>query len=255
MDIRLLGSVGFEAEARVVRPVSGRAGALLASLAWQPGEFVSDGILSERIWGVSPPVDPRGALFTAAKRLRQALAEAGHAHRVVRHRGGYLLDIGPEGVDLHRFRSLVGQGRAAAEDEAAARFYESAAGQHAGTPLADVESAWAERVREALRREHLAVRVAAAAAWLRVGRTAGLVPDLSYLADEHPLDETITGLLMLALHRRGRQAEALERYSLIRGRLIEELGDEPGGDLQDLHAQLLRRNASARTCALVSSAR
>ena len=47
MDIRLLGSVGFEAEARAVRPASGRARTLLASLAWQPGEFVSDDILAE----------------------------------------------------------------------------------------------------------------------------------------------------------------------------------------------------------------
>lgn len=255
MDIRLLGSVGFEAAAGVVRPVSGRARTLLASLAWQPGEFVSDGILSERIWGSSLPVDPRGALFTAAKRLRGALAEAGHADRVVRRRGGYLLDVDPQAVDLHRFRSLIGQGRAAHEDEAAARLYERAVGQYAGMPLADVDSDWAERVREGLRQEQLTARVAAAAAWLRAGRSVGLVPDLVYLADEHPLDEAITGLLMLALHRRGRPVEALERYALIRRRLMDELGDGPGDGLRDLHAQLLRRNASARACALISSIR
>jgi DNA-binding SARP family transcriptional activator len=59
------------------------------------------------------------------------------------------------------------------------------------------------------------------------------VPDLVYLADEHPLDETITGLLMLALHRRGRPVEALERYALIRRRLVDQLGDGPGDGLRD----------------------
>ncbi|GGP00754.1 hypothetical protein GCM10012280_70200 [Wenjunlia tyrosinilytica] len=113
-----------------------------------------------------------------------------------------------------------------------------------GPPLADVASAWADRVREALSREWPAARTAAAAAWLRAGQHVALVPDLMDLAEERSLDETITGPLMVALHRGGQHAEALERCAALRNQLIEQVGDEPGPPLRDLHACLLRRDTA-----------
>jgi DNA-binding SARP family transcriptional activator len=243
VEIQLLGAVAIVSGGRQVRPSSGRVRSLLASVAWQPREFVPDERLISRIWGEEMPVDPRDALYTCAKRLRRTLAEAAGAEReLVRLRGGYLLDVDPERIDLHRFRQLVRQARLAVDDNAAACLYDRALRLPAGAPLADVDSPWADGARAALCREQLSARTAAAAAWLAAGRHAELVPDLVHLAEEHPLDEAITGLLMEALHRCGHQAEALERYAGIRARLVEQLGDEPGPALRQTHQRLLQRN-------------
>ncbi|MBM7494285.1 DNA-binding SARP family transcriptional activator [Micromonospora luteifusca] len=244
MEFRLLGAVTIVSGDRETHPASGRVRSLLACVAWQPRELVPDERLIDQIWDEEVPTDPRDALYTCAKRLRRALAEAGGAERgLVRLRGGYLLDLDPERIDVHRFRRLVREARQAGDDTAAACLYERALRLPAGTPLADVDSRWADGARTVLRREQLSARVAVAHAWLRAGRHAELVPDLVYLAEEHPLDEAITGLLMEALHRCGHQAEALDRYAGIRARLVEQLGDEPGPALRHTHQRLLQRNA------------
>ena len=76
------------------------------------------------------------------------------------------------------------------------------------------------------------------------GRHGELVAELEALVAEHPLSERLHGQLMLALYRSGRQAEALEAYRRARERLVDEVGIEPGPDLQRLHAAMLRQDAS-----------
>lgn len=247
MEFRLLGAVTVLSGDREVHPASGRARNLLACLAWQPCELMPDERLIERIWGEALPANPTDALYTCAKRLRRTLdAVSGDRSRVVRLRGGYLLDADPESIDLHRFRSLVRQARAAVEGTAAACLYERALRLPSGTPLADVDSPWADRARAALYWEQTSARVAAARAWLRAGRHAELVPDLVHLAEEHPLDEAIMELLMEALDQGGHRAEALNRYARFRSRLLEQLGEEPGQALRHAHQRLLLRDMDRR---------
>jgi DNA-binding SARP family transcriptional activator len=241
MMFRLLGSVHVLSGRNMIHPASGRARSLLACLAWQPRQLIPDDQLIDRIWDERLPEDPKDALYTCAKRLRRTLArEAGSdGGQVVRLAGGYMLDADAEDVDLHRFRHLVRQARQATEPGASACLYERALRISCGTPLADVDSRWATRAREALSRELLSARMAADAIWLRDGRHEELLPDLMYLAEENPLNEEVAGLLMDTLHQGGHTAEALERYLRTRGRLVTELGVEPGPVLRQKYERLL----------------
>ena len=80
---------------------------------------------------------------------------------------------------------------------------------------------------------------------LAVGDHANLIAELRDLIAEHPLRERLHGLLMLALYRAGRQADALSAFRDARSQLREELGIEPGAPLQRLHQQNLGRRSGA----------
>lgn len=244
----MLGSVELRLHGQGARTTSERARRLLALLAWQPNEFVSDEAAIEQIWDDKVPRHPRDALYTCATRLRHAFGtgpQAGRVDPVVRRRGGYLLTVSADSVDLHRFRQLVRMAREMADrsDLAVARqILDRAFTTWGGTPVADLRSDWAARVRVALERERLAASIDRAALGLRLGRHAEEVPTLYGLLEEHPLNEAIAGLLMLALHRSGCQNEALACFALVRQRTVEQLGDEPGCALQELHQAVLCRD-------------
>jgi tetratricopeptide (TPR) repeat protein len=110
-----------------------------------------------------------------------------------------------------------------------------------GTPLLDVDSQ-VLRDRFVLRLEQMRVQVIEdrAEAELRLGHYDRLVPDLRELTAEYPLRENFHAQLMEALARGGRQAEALQAYQRARRVLVDELGIEPGPQLQRLHQQVLR---------------
>ncbi|MFD8917185.1 BTAD domain-containing putative transcriptional regulator [Streptomyces sp. NPDC059569] len=229
---------------------SEKARRLLALLAWQPNEFVADDFLIDRIWDEDLPVRPRDALYTCASRLRHALGDGTRRTPVgplYRRRGGYLLGIDPQTVDLHQFRGLVRSARNALRlgdgTRAMERFDESLA-LWGGTPMSDLESSWSARVRVGLARELMSAQVDRAQLALRLGRHRETVPALYQLAEEYPLDETIAQLLIEALYRSGRQGESLACFAGIRNRLVLELGDEPGAALHDLHGRILRRDPS-----------
>ncbi|WUI00694.1 AfsR/SARP family transcriptional regulator [Spirillospora sp. NBC_00431] len=219
---------------------SGRARSLLASLAWRPGQFVPDEMLIERIWSDAMPVDPRDALYTAAKRLRRTLRGVSPGEWVVRCPGGYLLRAEESHVDLYQFRRLVEQAQSIADDGRAVVLYEKALRLWRNTPMADVKGPWAERARESLKEEWRSVRVASIEAELRLGRHSQTVSALTELALSHPYDERVAGLLMLVLYREGRRTEALALYRRFRKELVEAVGNEPSTMLSDLHDDLLR---------------
>ncbi|MEJ3749617.1 tetratricopeptide repeat protein [Actinomycetes bacterium KLBMP 9797] len=77
---------------------------------------------------------------------------------------------------------------------------------------------------------------------LRQGEYGQLVPELTAAADAHPLDERLAGQLMLALYAGGRQADALARYRLLRERLVDEVGSDPGPAVRELHQRILRHD-------------
>lgn len=247
IEFQLLGSVGLAFDSKVVRLSSARGRSLLALLAWQPNEFVADEILIERIWDDAMPHDPRDSLYTCARRLRQTLGKYSRADSVVRRRGGYLLAVHPESVDLHRFRHFVNQAQDAAhrgDDNGAAELFRRAMRLWAGIPFAEVESSWARRTREMLGRELLTARLVSAEVGLRLGRHVQLIPALSQLVADDPFNEMANGLLMLALYRGGRRSEALAAYARIRLRLVEEFGMEPGRPLGELHNLILHGDPS-----------
>ncbi|MFD0199150.1 MULTISPECIES: AfsR/SARP family transcriptional regulator [Saccharothrix] len=213
------------------RPVpvpAGRARVLLATLLLRANRPVAVDDLVERLWdGDAPnPRRARATLHMVVTRLRQALGEA----NVVRTTAnGYLAEVPPGALDLHRFRELA----AAGEFTAASRLWR-------GEPLSDVPSPslHAEDVAPLLE-EHLVVRERRIESDLAAGAAGELVPELRSLTRRHPLRERFWGLLMLALSRAGQRDVALAAYEELRTRLADELGVEPGPNVQRLHRDLL----------------
>ncbi|MEU8573394.1 AfsR/SARP family transcriptional regulator [Streptomyces asoensis] len=253
MEIQLLGCV--EARTRSggdKLPLPHGTKLLLAALAWTPGAFVADETLIERVWQERRPQHPRDALYIQATRLRKALRADGQCAEGVeltRKRGGYVLAIDEHGVDTARFRTLVRRAQQearAGESDTAVGLYSQALELWRGEPLSDVRTPWAESTRVTLRREHREALIASAELYLRAGRHEECLPQLHWLAEMHPFDEKVTGLLMLALHRGGRQADALHCYQVLRLRMVDLLGCEPGPELRSLHERILARDPRLR---------
>ncbi|NUT47771.1 MAG: tetratricopeptide repeat protein [Saccharothrix sp.] len=214
-----------------------RQRSVLAALAVEPGRVVSADALVERVWGGRPPTTARAALRTYVAHLRRALAPCGVA---ITHRtGGYLLDVPPDAVDLHRFRALLAAAREHADPHHASGLAERALALWRGEPLAELDTPWAQAVRERSRLEHAAAEADRVDWALRCGRHHELLPELTARAETEPLDERVAGQLMRALYQSGRQADALRRYQHIRERLAEDLGADPGSALRRLHQDIL----------------
>ncbi|MFD7660824.1 BTAD domain-containing putative transcriptional regulator, partial [Actinosynnema sp. NPDC059797] len=228
MEIRLLGEVVLLARGRPVDLGPPRQRCVWAALAVDAGRVVPVERLVRRVWGEDPPLRARATLLTYLSRLRQAAAGA---VPLTRRSGGYVLQVDEAAVDLHRFRAL----RAHASAERWARALEL----WRGDPLTGVPGDWADAERDRLRQEHLAAQHELVDAELRAGRGEGLVAELSARAAEHPLDERVAGQYLLALHRAGRTADALAHYRLVRDRLVDQLGTEPGAPLRELHGRIL----------------
>ncbi|MFJ4783904.1 AfsR/SARP family transcriptional regulator [Streptomyces sp. NPDC088794] len=245
VELRLLGPVEFSVEGRTVEVGPPQRRAVLAALAVDAGRPVATDVLIKRVWGAEPPEGARRALHAHIARIRRLCEEtddAGHSRlRLMRRSGGYLLEARPDQVDIHLFRQSVGRAREAGRtDEARTALLREALGLWHGEPLAGLGGQWAAQVREAWRRQ----RVDAAVGWAhmesRVGDPVAAIGPLTELLGEYPLVEPLTEALMRALHAAGRGAEALDCYAVVRKRLAEELGADPGPELRRTHQAILR---------------
>jgi DNA-binding SARP family transcriptional activator len=210
---------------------------ILTALLVDIGHAVSIEQLIDRVWEDRPPLRARSVVYSYLSRLRTALRASG-ALAIERRSAGYLVTGEPGLVDLHRFRGLVRQARAAGPTEAARR-YEQALGLWRGPALLGLRSAWCDTVRVRLHHERLVAQLDYVDVALRLGTANRLLPDLVALTREHPLDERLAGQLVLALHHSGRQADALAHFHATRRLLNTELGIDPGADLNEAHRRVL----------------
>ncbi|WP_188196079.1 AfsR/SARP family transcriptional regulator [Nonomuraea sp. SYSU D8015] len=239
MEFLVLGGV----EARIGgRPVNlhARQRGVLAILLAEVGRRVTVDDLVDRLWDGAPPRASRETIYTYLSRLRQLLG----AVPIVRTGGGYVLDVEPTAVDMHRFQQLVSRARAADDVEASIAQWNEALALWRGEPFQDLDLAWLNGVRDTLVNQHLSAFLDRNDLWLRHDGHDQLLPELAAAAAAHPLDERLAGQLMLALYRSGRQADALVHYTHVRQRLVEQLGCDPGPALQRLHGQLLGDDSS-----------
>lgn len=237
-ELRLLGDVALEVDGRPVDLGHPRQRYVFAALAAEANSLVPVDGLVDRVWGGNCPPRAREALYSYVSRLRQALSAAGCA-QVVRRSGGYLLAVEPMTVDLALFSRLVADARAAADDEQASGLFERALGLWRGEPFAGLDTPWFNALRGSLARERLEAELDRNDIGLRSGRHGALLAELYARTAAHPLDERLTGQLMLALHANGRSAEALQQYRDMRRRLTAELGTEPRPALRLLHQRIL----------------
>jgi DNA-binding SARP family transcriptional activator/ABC-type transport system substrate-binding protein len=243
MEFRLLGPVEVLRDGRPVALGGAKPRALLGLLLLHANEVVSRDRLIDELWGDRPPGTAGHSLDVQISRLRKAFEPE---DLLLTRPGGYLLQVEPEQVDVHRFQSLLEEGRranAAGEPAKALGALEAALGLWRGAALADLSyEAFARIEIERLQELRLVAVEERIEAELALKRHDTLVPELEALTARHPLRERLRGQLMLALYRAGRQAEALRVYSDARKRLVDELGIEPGQALRELEQAILRQD-------------
>jgi DNA-binding SARP family transcriptional activator len=239
LEFNLLGPVEAWAEGQVLLLGHARQRCVLAALVVDANRLVSADQLIDRVWAQRMPRNPRAALAGYLSRLRLVLASTKDA-RILRRPGGYVLTVEPTAVDLYRFRDLVARARAAGWSEDAATGYAQAFELWRGEPFGPLDTPWINDIRAGLRRERHNAELDRTDVELSCGRHAALVPALSAGVCAYPLDERLTGQLMVALYRCGRQADALRHYHRLRLRLADELGADPTPSLQRLYERILR---------------
>ena len=238
VEFHLLGDVEVRIDGRPVNVGHARQSCVLVALLLERNRPVSPEQLLARVWGEHQPQSARSTLYGYLSRLRRILTAAG-GQGVVRHSGGYLIPVDADAVDVHRFRRLVTQARAAADEQSAAELYGQALELWRGDPFASLDTPWLNTVRNALNSERQAAELDRNDLALAMGQHADVVGELAAAADANPLDERLAGQLMLALYRCGRQADAVDRYQRLRIRLADELGIDPGPQLYALYQQIL----------------
>ncbi len=244
MEFRLLGPVEVWAADGCLEMGPPQQRAVLAALAVDAGRPVFRGTLIDRVWSERAPEGAASALYAHINRIRRVLAAAAAGEepvRLARRSGGYVLEVDPEEVDLHRFRqlALAARDRQRPDDEQA-RLLREALDLWRGEPLADLPGEWPARMRDSWEEERLDAAVAWAQAELRMGRPDEVIGPVRELVAGQPLKERPIGVLMQALAAAGRGAEALECYAMARSRLVEALGAEPGRELQRVHLAILK---------------
>ncbi|MFG2613596.1 AfsR/SARP family transcriptional regulator [Streptomyces anulatus] len=215
--------------------------ALLADLLAHDGGPVSVDRLIHDLWGDAPPGRPSGALQAKVSQLRRVLGR----DRVVRQPPGYRLrlDRGTDEVDADRFRALVTEARPVRDPRARAALLTEALGLWRGPAYADFADApFAREAAQRLAEQRLSVLEEQAEARWEAGDHVLLAGELADLVARHPLRERLRAVQMRALYSAGRQSEALASYDDLRGRLVEELGVDPGPELASLHRAVLRQD-------------
>jgi predicted ATPase/DNA-binding SARP family transcriptional activator len=234
MQVHLLGGVAAvtdDGEPLDVGPAKCRA--VLAALALSVGTAVPVSRLVDVVWGENPPRTADKTLQGYVAQLRRGLG----AEAIARVGSAYRLDLDPDAVDVERFRRLRRSGDLA-----------GALDTWTGTPLAGLGvpalaatadglvEQWLDAVEEDVNR-----RV--------VTDPVGTVAQLTELTGAHPFREGLWALLMTALYRSGRQADALAAFQRARQHLLDELGVEPGPALRQVEAQVLAHDRQLGTAA------
>ncbi|WP_308287250.1 AfsR/SARP family transcriptional regulator [Actinomadura parmotrematis] len=218
--------------------------ALLAACLLDPGTVVSIDRLIDGLWGEHPPTTAAALVHSYVCALRRVLG----AKRLVTRSPGYLMVVDTAQVDVHCFTTLVERGRAAVghgDLSEAASVFREAERLWRGPAFGGVGESFLLAEADRLNELRLSVQEERIAIELQTGRGDDLIPELAGLVAAHPLNERLRGHLMTALSDAGRQADALEVYQEGRRVLAEELGIDPGGDLQRLHAEILAGEPAA----------
>lgn len=225
--VQLLGAVAaFDDAGEALDIGPAKSQAVLAALALSTGTVVSVPRLVELVWGEDPPRTAEKTLQSYVTRLRKALGE----DAIARVGAAYQLRLDPAAVDAGRFERAVDRGDV-----------EAALAEWTGMPLAGLDAEGLSSAAASLTERWLGAMEARLAAQVDTDPAATVAP-LSELVAEHPFREALWGLLMTALYRSGRQADALAAYRSARDHLVDALGVEPGPALRALESRILAQD-------------
>jgi predicted ATPase/DNA-binding SARP family transcriptional activator len=245
VEVRVLGPLEVVGEAGAIQLAARKQRQLLAALVVAPETARPADFLIDALWDQTPPSSAEKLLQVYISQLRKALP----ASIVIRTVGnGYAIGLDGARLDAAHFEELLGEARMAGAEgktslalstlrQALQLWRGDAYAEFADANFARTE---AQRLDE-LRRLAMEERFSAE---LELGRHRAVVAELVAAAAENPLRERLQGQAMLALYRTGQQAQALDMYRETRSALVDELGIEPGDELRDLHAAMLRQDPS-----------
>lgn len=224
---------------------------VLAALLTAGDRALTLGELIDAVWGHAPPTTAVNVIRTYASRLRKVLepgtAADGPPRVLVSVGDGYALHVREGALDAAEFeRKVTRAGKLRAEGHTAdtADLLREALRDTQPVALVGLSGPFAEAERARLGEQRLVALESRIEADLELGRHRDVTAELLSLIHAHPLREQLCRMLMLALYRSGRPAEALDAYRRTRRVLVDQLGIEPGARLQELHARILAADPS-----------
>jgi DNA-binding SARP family transcriptional activator len=224
---------------------------VLAVLALQAGRPIGRQQIINAVWGETPPRNAVNLVQRHVSGLRRVLEPDRPGHTpsglLAWTDAGYLLTLSAGALDLDELERLLARARAeraTGQLRGAADALHSALGLWRGPVCDGLSSPFLDAQADRLAESRVSMIEERIDLDLAIGRHADLIAELRDLVAEHPLRERLRGLLMLALYRAGRQADALNAYREARRYLQDELGVEPAAPLQELHQQILAADPS-----------
>jgi len=234
----VLGSVEVRRDGEPVPVPGGKTAEVLVRLALDAGTFVRTDRLVEDVWAEDAVNTRRNTLQSKIAKLRRACGDPGV---IVSGDGGYTLAVEPDDVDaLTVLRDAVTAAELldAGDDREAADLSASALARYRGDLLQSAGE-WAAPHRARLDEARMALMETRFAAHLGLGGAGEEISDLESAVATYPYQEGLWELLITALYRAGRQADALATFQRVRSLLADELGLAPGPRLQELERQIL----------------
>jgi DNA-binding SARP family transcriptional activator len=244
VELGVLGPLQVIADGRELPLGSLQQRAVLALLLINLGEPVSRDRFVDELWGERPPASAGHAVQVYVSGIRKSLR--GCAVEIRSAGSGYLLEVDSDRVDACRFERLVLEAqRRLTEDPSGARgLFEHALGLWRGRPLAEfADFEFARQEADRLEELHAVALESLVEGRLAAGEHAEVIAEITGLAAENPLRERPRRLLMLALYRSGRHADALAAYRDAVAAL-DEIGLAPGPELRALEEAILRHDPS-----------
>ena len=248
MKFRILGPLEVWHEEKIVRLGGPRQQTVMAMLLLEANRVIPVERLISAIWDEEPPTTARGQVQISISTLRRQINSSGGMQLICTRGPGYILHVADGALDLQLFEAQVTAARAAlaaGEARRAAAAFRAALDLWRGPAMSGLTSRLVQRSVAELNERRMLILEECLDCELRVGLHHDLIGELVRLVEEHPLRENLRVLLMVALYRAGRQAEALEAYRQARETLREELGIEPGRELRQLHHAILNGGSLA----------
>jgi DNA-binding SARP family transcriptional activator len=249
----ILGPVRAWLDGRELDLGPGKQRAVLAVLLLEANAPVPAGKIVDAVWGERPPENGVNVVQKYVAGLRRVLepdrSPRSPGRLLTLDDAGYRLAVAPESLDTAVIATTVRAGlvaRAEGRLPDAAALLRRALDGWVGEPLAGLGGATFDAARIRLADRRAEAWEALADVESRLGHDAALVADLTSLVAEFPVREGLRYHLMLALHRAGRRAEALEAFRDAHRHLVDEYGVEPGERLQELQRRILREQQGPR---------
>jgi predicted ATPase/DNA-binding SARP family transcriptional activator len=242
-QISVLGPVEVRRDGQLLPVPGGKTSELLVRLALEAGLFVRTDRLVEDLWAADAANTRRNTVQSKIAKLRRAF---GDPLVIVSGDGGYKLAVEPSEVDaLAVLRDTVTASQLldAGDDAGAAGLSASALTLYRGEVLqAAGDGDWAAPHRARLDEARMKLIETELSARLRLGDVSDVIGELEAAVAAYPYQEGLWELLITALYRAGRQADALATYQRVRARLADELGLDPGPQLRQLEQRILNQD-------------